>query len=151
MDSNLNWIKFLMGFATHAATKSKDTTKVGAVLVGPDHVALLTSYNGPPKGVNDYPSRFVRPEKYLYASHAEQNLIAFAARRGIAVEGCTVMVTHMPCSSCARTLIQAGVKQIVYGTGTTMMPVEEFQAAQNMFDEAGVEIVQYKGEDNGRT
>ena len=135
-----------MGFAAHAAMKSKDSTRVGAVLVGPDGEIRLTGYNGPPRGVNDVPERRERPRKYLFASHAEANLIAFAAREGIRTKDCTVYVTHMCCSACTRTLIQAGVKAVVFGTGTTSMPDEEFTAARDMFTEAGVELTPYASE-----
>lgn len=136
----MNWAEYYMGFARHAALKSKDPTKVGAIIVGADGEVRLTAYNGPPRGVTDMPLRLERPAKYLYASHAEANLIAFAAREGIRTAGCTVYVTHMPCAGCARSLIQAGVKAVVYGPGTTSMPPEEFAAARNMFDEAGIEV-----------
>lgn len=136
----MNWLDYYMGFAEHAAKKSKDTTKVGAILVGPGGEIRLTAFNGPPKGVNDSPERFERPGKYLWASHAEANLIAFAARSGISTHGCTVYTTHLPCASCARTLIQAGVIEVNAGSGTTSMPEEEFEAALVMFTEAGVEL-----------
>ena len=129
-----------MGFATHAALKSKDSTQVGAILVGPDGEVRLTAYNGPPRGVEDKPSRRERPAKYLYASHAEQNLIAFAAREGIRTAGCTVYVTHMPCAACARMLIQAGVLNVAHGPGRTSMPDAEFAAARDMFEEALVKV-----------
>lgn len=127
-----------MEHARLAARKSKDSTKVGAALIGPDGEVRLTAFNGPPKGVNDTPDRFERPAKYLFASHAEANLIAFAARGGIQTKGCTVYVTHTPCASCARTLIQAGIAGVVFDDGTTSMPREEFEAAEIMFREAGV-------------
>lgn len=136
----MTWDEWLYGFAEHAAKKSKDTTKVGAVLVGPDRDVRLCAYNGPPKGVRDLPDRFVRPRKYLYASHAEQNLTAFAAREQIKTSGCTLYVTHMPCSSCARSLIQAGIAEVVYGPNQTSMPDEEFLAASEMFREAGIRM-----------
>src|SRR5690606_20034318 len=101
----MQWEEYLMGFALHAAKKSKDSTQVGAVLVGPEKEVRLTAYNGPPRGVEDTQERRVRPAKYLYASHAEQNLVAFAALEGISTKGCTVYVTHMPCSACAKTII----------------------------------------------
>lgn len=140
----MNWSEYFMGFAEFAATKSKDDTKVGAVLISPNGSVMLTAYNGPPRGVDDEPERFVRPQKYLYASHAEANLIAFAARMGIRTEACAVYVTHAPCASCARTLIQAGVYQVVYGNGTTSMPEAEFSAAAEMFAEAGVQTANIK-------
>lgn len=134
----MNWEEYYMGFAQHAALKSKDSTKVGAVLVGGDGEVRLTAYNGPPKGVRDTPDRFERPRKYLFASHAEANLIAFAAREGIVTRDTTVYCTHMPCAACTRTLIQAGVTRIVWGDGKTSMPQEEFDAAATMIREAGL-------------
>ena len=139
----MDWTEYYMGFAEHAAKKSKDSTKVGAVLVGPDGEIRLTGYNGPPRGVDDVPARRERPQKYLFASHAEANLIAFAAREGIRTKDCTVYVTHMCCSACTRTLIQAGVRAVVFGAGTTSMPAEEFEAARDMFIEAKVALTPY--------
>ncbi|MGE8129062.1 dCMP deaminase family protein [Methylobacterium sp. NPDC080182] len=134
-----DWISYLMEFAQHAATQSKDSTQVGAVLVAPNgRTVLLTAYNGPPAGVDDLPERRERPAKYLFASHAEANLVAFAAREGIRTEGCTAYVTHHPCAACARTLIQAGIRSVVYGAGTTSMPADEFSAAATMFAEAAI-------------
>jgi dCMP deaminase len=134
-----SWEEWFMGFAEYAATKSKDQTKVGAALIGPFGEVRLTAFNGPPRGVRDLPERFERPAKYLYASHAEANLIAFAARAGIRTDECSVYVTHAPCATCARTLIQAGIQEVVFGPGKTSMPTEEFLAAGVMFEEANVE------------
>jgi dCMP deaminase len=146
--SENDWIKYLFGFALHAATKSKDSTKVGAVLVGPNNEVLLSAFNGPPMGVDDKPERFERPAKYLFASHAEQNLIAFAARRGIRTEGMTVYVTHPCCSSCTKTLIQAGVARVFardadYASATKA----DLDASADMFKEAGVLAEMIKGAD----
>ena len=138
----MDWSEYLMGFAQHAAQKSKDATKVGAILVGSNNEVILSGFNGPPIGVRDLPERREkRPEKYLWVSHAESNLVAFAARRGIRTEGCTVYVTHMCCAGCAKALIQAGIKKVVVGNGQTSMPHDEFRAADTMMREAGVEVL----------
>lgn len=129
---------YYLGFARHAATASKDSTKVGAALVSPTGEVRLTAYNGPPRGVRDIPERFERPEKYLYASHAERNLIAFAARNGISTDGCSMYVTHAPCGECMKSIIQAGITCVYMGTGVTVMPIEP-QAAI-MANEAGVKV-----------
>ena len=133
--------RYFMGFALHAATVSKDSTRVGAVLVGPEGEIRLTAYNGPPRGVADTPDRFERPRKYLFASHAETNLIAFDAREGILTKDCTVYSTHQPCAACSRTLIQAGIRRVFYltskfGPGSAMPG--EMEAAATMFREAGI-------------
>lgn len=144
---SVEWKDYYMGFARHAATKSKDTTQVGAVLVGLDGEIRLTAYNGPPRYVHDLPERRERPAKYLFASHSEANLIAFAAREGIKTRNCSVFVTHLPCASCARTLIQAGIIEVWYDNGTTSMPPEEFEAARQMFAEAGVDLIDFNAPD----
>lgn len=139
---------YYMGFAKHAATASKDSTKVGAILVGSDGEIRLTAYNGPPRGVVDSPDIFERPAKYLYASHAETNLIAFAAREGIRTCGCTVYVTHHPCSTCTRTLIQAGIKRIVFDDGQlnaqTVYNTDDLNAARVMLAQADVAVDPFK-------
>lgn len=135
----MEWDQWLMGFAEHAAKKSKDSTRVGAVLIGPARDVRLCAFNGAPIGVADLPERFERPTKYKFMSHAEANLVAFAAREGIRTKDCTVFVTHACCAACARTMIQAGIRKVVYGDGTTSMPAEEFEAAAQMFKEAGVQ------------
>lgn len=46
--------------------------------------------------------------------HAELNAIVFAARCGIATEGCTLYTTHLPCPACARAIINAGIARVVF-------------------------------------
>ena len=55
------WTRYFMSLAELIATKSKDDTQVGAILIGPDNEVRLTAYNGPPKGVLDHPERRDRP------------------------------------------------------------------------------------------
>lgn len=140
----MDWQEYFQRITETVALKSKDATQVGAILVGPDKEIRMTGFNGPPRGVYDSAERRQRPTKYLYASHAEQNLVAFCAREGVRSLDCTVYVTHFPCSACARSLIQAGVAEVCYGPATTSMPDEEFLAAETMFREAGVNVRPWK-------
>lgn len=139
----MDWNEYFMGFAEHAAKKSKDSTKVGAVLVDPQGSVILTAFNGPPRGVEDRPERFERPVKYMYAAHAEANLIDFAARNGIRTADCMVVSTHMPCAACTRTLIQAGIKIILYGKGEFASLVEEREHTVAMCEEAKVGLIRH--------
>lgn len=131
-----------MEMADVVASRSKDpTTKVGCVIVSDDKVVVSTGYNGIPAGVDDKPERMERPAKYLWTSHAEENAVAQAARVGARLRGGAAYVTHMPCSRCARTLIQAGIVTVHVGVGKTSMPLEEFDVASQMFREAGVLVL----------
>lgn len=135
------WHRRLLQLAQTIASWSKDpSTKVGAVAVDrPSRAILETGYNGLPRGVEDLPDRMERPQKYLWTGHAEENLVANAARGRL--EGAEVFVTHLCCSRCARLLINSGVKSIVVDRlGKTSMPEEEFTVAKQMLAEAGVSL-----------
>lgn len=137
----MNWNEYFMTMAGVVASKSKDlSSKVGCVIVGPDHEVRSMGYNGLPRGVLDDPSRMERPQKYLWTSHAEENAVAQAARVGTALKGCTAYISHYPCSRCSRSMIQAGIACVVVGPGQTSMPEEEFAVAAIMLREAGIAI-----------
>ena len=136
----MNWKEYFSGLAEYVSRKSKDpSTKVGAIAVGPDNETLETGYNGLPRGVADVQERLQRPEKYLWTAHAEENLVATAARARLA--GSTVYVTHLCCNACARMLINAGVRKIFVGPGKTSMPEVQFEVAMQMLKEAGVTVI----------
>ena len=71
------WHNRFMDVAKLVATWSKDTsTKVGAVVVGPDKEIRSTGYNGLVRGVDDnIPERMERPTKYDFFEHAERNAV----------------------------------------------------------------------------
>ena len=107
----------VMAVAKVQAGMSKDTTQVGAVLIKRTGQIIMSGYNGPPAGLIDSDDKFVRPDKYKYAAHAEENLITQAARFGIATDGCIVVCTHAPCPACMRKMIAAGIVGCIYGDG----------------------------------
>lgn len=87
---------------------------MGAVIVGEDRTPGPNGYNGFPRTIDDERvARHARPAKYLWTEHAERNAIYNAARVGVAVKGCTIYVTHMPCTDCAPAIIQVGIKRVV--------------------------------------
>ena len=127
---------------------SKDpSTKVGAVALDDNMNIVATGRNGFPRGVVDLPERYENREiKYKLISHSEQNLVAHAAYSGHSLKGTTVLLTALfPCSSCAKSLIQAGVIRILAPkTVENMRWEEEAKWANLMFAEAGVEVIYYE-------
>jgi dCMP deaminase len=100
-------------------SKSKDTSsQIGCVIVGPSNEIRSTGYNGFCRGANDdileVPERYARPAKYKWFEHSERNAIYNAARVGVALEGCRIYVTGMPCMDCARAIIQSGLVEVIY-------------------------------------
>lgn len=117
----MTWYDYFFKMVFLVAEKSKDpSTKVGVVIVGPDNEIRSTGFNGFPRGVNEsISSRWERPEKYHWVEHAERNAIYNAARMGIPLKGCTLFQPGLPCSDCARAIVQAGITQ-VYSRGRAM-------------------------------
>lgn len=138
-------IRFLE-LAKHISGWSKDpSTKVGCVVVGEDREIRSTGFNGFPRGISDDSERLTdRSKKYPLICHAEENAIMHAARIGISLKGSTAFVTWPPCSRCARSLIQAGVQEIVYPEtdGIPERWLEDFNISNGMLLEAGVLVRQ---------
>lgn len=143
-------IDHFVAIAEAVANMSKDpSTKVGALAVDDDSNILCVGYNGFPRGVDDAKARYEdKKTKYAMISHAEQNLVAQAARNGIALKGSTVYITSLPpCSSCTKSLIQAGVKHIYFpepAIGTNALWMEEWNWSRQMLIESGVTYTQYR-------
>lgn len=146
MQKYTKFLKFLPS-ANAAATYSKDpSTKVGAIAIDDDYNIRAQGYNGFPRGVHDTEERLNdREQKYPRIVHAEANLVAMAARTGVSLQGCSVLLTSLhPCSSCAGLLIQAGVKRVFAPSLTENTRWDASSAvALEMFDEAGVEVFTY--------
>jgi dCMP deaminase len=136
-------IRFLE-LAKHISGWSKDpSTKVGCVVVGEDRETRSTGFNGFPRGISDDIDRLTdRSQKYPLICHAEENAIMHAARIGISLKGSTAFVTWPPCSRCARSLIQAGIKEIVYPEAKEIPErwLEDFTISNGMLLEAGIVV-----------
>lgn len=86
--------------------------QVGALIVK-DKMIISDGYNGTPSGFEN----ICEDEKGLtkpYVLHAEANAITKIARSGNNSEGATLYVTSSPCIECAKLIIQAGIRRVVY-------------------------------------
>ena len=112
----ISWDEYFMGIAALAAKRSKDpNTQVGACIVSTDDVILSTGYNGMPKGCSDdeFPwGREGAETKYPFVVHSELNAILNACGRDL--RGSRIYVTLFPCNECAKSIIQSGIKEVLY-------------------------------------
>lgn len=86
--------------------------QVGALLVK-DKMIISDGYNGTPSGFENIcedESGATKP----YVLHAEANAISKVAKSGNSSDGSTLYVTASPCIECAKLIIQAGIKRVVY-------------------------------------
>ena len=86
--------------------------QVGALLVR-DKMIISDGYNGTPSGfenVCEDENGITKP----YVLHAEANAITKVAKSGNSSDGSTLYVTASPCIECAKLIIQAGIRRVVY-------------------------------------
>lgn len=105
--------------------------RVGAIIVKDNRHLLQTGYNGAlpgevgcleggcPRAASGVPagSQYDHGPGACIALHAEANALLFAAKYGIAVEGCTMYITTDPCFTCDRLMQQAGISRVVWPEG----------------------------------
>lgn len=141
---NSKWNIRFMQMAQLISTWSKDqSTKVGCVIVSPDKAILSMGYNGFPRGVDDnVPERQIRPTKYDFVVHAEVNAILNAGKNGTRLNGGILYVTMPPCARCAGSIINSGIKEIIYLEPEIQKQIPGWRDSLNisftMFDEASV-------------
>ena len=114
-EKQLNLDKRYMRMAEIWAENSYcERRKVGALIVK-DKMIISDGYNGTPSGFEnvceDEGTGLTKP----YVLHAEANAITKVARSNNSSEGATLYVTSSPCIECAKLIIQAGIKRVVFG------------------------------------
>jgi dCMP deaminase len=115
---DLKWYRRFAKLAKEVGSWSKDdSTKVGAVVIGPVNREIRTvGYNGFPRKFDDSIVEYKeRPLKYFYTEHAERNAIYNATRIGVSLDDCWMFSTHFPCPDCTRGIIQSGISRLVCG------------------------------------
>lgn len=146
------WDSHFLALCREHALMSKDpSTRVGAVIVGPDREVRASGFNGFPRGIADTPQRLDdRDTKLSLIVHAEMNAILNAARIGVSTKGCTMYLlatddtgSHWggpPCVRCAVEVIQSGISEIVslpFKSAPSRW-LQSIEHARQILSEAGV-------------
>ena len=143
----ISWDEYFMGVALLSGMRSNDpNTQVGACIVSKENKILSMGYNGLPIGCSDDDFPWEREgdelnTKYLYTTHSELN--AILNYRGGSLDGATLYVTLFPCNECAKAIIQAGIKQIVYDCDK-YADTPSVLASKRMLTTAGVKLRKYE-------
>ena len=142
----ISWDEYFMGVAHLSGMRSKDpNTQVGACIVSKDNKILSMGYNGFPNGCSDEEFPWSREgeeldTKYPYVTHGELN--AILNYRGGSLEGTKLYVSLFPCNECAKAIIQAGIKTVVYDSDK-YEGTPGNRASKRMFAAAGVTCIPY--------
>ena len=113
------WDEYFLNIARQVSTRATCPRKsVGAVIVR-DRTILSTGYNGSARGLphcTDVGCMMDEGNHCVRVVHAEVNAVAQAAAQGIRLEGATLYCLLSPCWPCFRTLVNAGVREMIYET-----------------------------------
>ena len=139
----ISWEEYFMAIAKLSAMRSKDqSTQVGACIVSNDNRILSIGYNGAPNGFSDDKFPWGREgenldTKYPYVCHAEMNAILNFRGSKKDLENSKIYVDLFPCNECAKIIIQAGIKEVVY-LSDKYANSENNIASRRLFDACGV-------------
>ncbi len=142
----ISWDEYFMGVAHLSGMRSKDpNTQVGACIVSRDNKILSMGYNGFPCGCSDDEFPWAREgdmleTKYAFVTHSELN--AILNYRGGSLEGTKLYVSLFPCNECAKAIIQAGIRTVVYASDKYEGTPANV-ASKRMFEAAGVACIAY--------
>lgn len=145
----ISWDEYFMGVSILSGKRSKDpSTQVGACIVDDDKKIVATGYNGAPRGIDDEDFPWSREgdfleTKYAYVCHAELNAILNSSKETL--KNCTIYVALFPCNECAKSIIQSGIKKVVY-LSDKYMDVPAFIASRRILEMANIELVQMKAD-----
>jgi len=144
-----SWDAYFMDITFLVAKRSTCLRRAVGALVVKDKRILSTGYNGAPTGIKHCNEAGCLRAELKVASgekhelcrgiHAEQNAIIQAAFHGVGIKGATLFCTNLPCSICAKMIINAGIKKICYHSGYADAISKE------MLDAAGIEVKKFSG------
>jgi dCMP deaminase len=139
----ITWDEYFMGIAMLSAMRSKDpNTQVGACIVDQQNKIVGIGYNGFPIGCSDdilpweREAKNINDTKYPYVVHAEANAILNSTKD---LHGAKIYVGLFPCNECAKLIIQAGIKEIVY-LSDKYKDLDTTKASKRMLKMAGVKL-----------
>ena len=141
----IHWHSMFMGVALLAGARSKDAKKRnGACIASPDNRILGVGYNGLPRGCDDTDASYwidndddPFQSRHSYIVHAEVNAILNCV--ALPLTGGTIYATQFPCPRCTQSIIQVGIKTVIY-LEKKPHQAASIAAANKMLENAGVAI-----------
>lgn len=149
----ITWDECFMRMAHVIAERSKDpSTQAGALVANQKNIVVGLGYNGFPRGIPEDQFPWEREgnlvdTKYAYVCHAEENAVYNA---NSSTTDCKIYCTLFPCNECAKTIIQNGIREVIYESDK-YHDVEAFVASRRLFDAAGIGYRQYESQWSKKT
>ena len=119
-----SWGEYFMEIARAVASRATCDRGRSGCAIAKDRQILVTGYVGSPRNIphcDQIGHQFKtiihedgsQSQHCVRTTHAEQNAIVQAAKRGVAIENATLYCKMTPCSTCAKMIINAGIKEVI--------------------------------------
>jgi len=144
-----DWDTYFMDIAAVVAQRGNCLRRKVAAVIVSDKRIISTGYNGTPRGIRNCcdggcarcagntPSGSGLAE--CVCSHAEENAITQAAYHGIRLKDAVMYVTISPCLTCAKMIINSGIREVIYGGDYAFN-----EQTRALFAEAGIKCRKYE-------
>lgn len=141
-----SWDEYFMGIVEEVSKRSTcDRGRMGCVIVK-DKRLLTTGYSGAPAGMPhcDEAGHLMKSVDHgngrvsqhcVRTNHAEENAIVQAAKFGMSIDGATLYSKSVPCFTCAKMIINAGIKRVVAG-----MDYHASGDTKEILEKAGIDL-----------
>lgn len=150
--SRPSWDEYFMSIAELVGSRGTCARGRSGCVVVRDKRILVTGYVGSPAGLahcDDIGHEIhkvlgadgIESEHCVRTAHAEQNAMAQAAKLGVSVDGAVLYCHMVPCYTCAKILINSGVKKVI-----AFKDYQRSQRTKEIFSEAGVKLQLLNGE-----
>jgi dCMP deaminase len=117
MKQRKSWSKYFLELCNVIAERSTcDRLRVGCIIVNQEHHILCTGYNGSLPGLPhcDDIGHDLEDGHCVATVHSEINAIAQAAKNGISLKKSTLYCNYLPCWSCIKAIVTAGITKVIY-------------------------------------
>lgn len=141
-----SWDEYFVNLVIETAKRSSCLKRNVGALIVKDNIILTTGYNGAPRNINScfdndkcwrksMKIRHGENKDLCMAVHAEANAIYHSAKKGISIEDSELYVTTYPCPSCAKAVINTGIKKVNF-----IFPYygEQYEFSRYLLKKAGV-------------
>lgn len=141
-DRKRKWDIRFLDLCDHISLWSRDpSTKTGCVIVDNQNRVISIGYNGFPRGVPDKEEWYAdRERKYYLVCHADRNALDNAP---CDVLGMTMYITDHPCSECQKSIIQKGIKRVVWYKSDPAFEAR-WKVSNELLELAGVKWEEYE-------
>jgi len=143
----INWDEYFLSFLPIVSQRSTCDRGRAASIIVRDNMIVSTGYAGSPPGaphcdkvghllIRQMDDNGMVSDHCIRTQHSEMNCIAQAAKIGLSINNSTIYITMEPCFSCAKMIVQCGIKRVV-----CLKKYHKAELSRQLFKDFGIEFI----------